>query len=104
MRLEHKHKYVKPKMPFPLLERLVSWVQHLFTSNGICLLISLLLPPAHDTGPEEENSCPAQQFEGKESLLGTVWEIVRGRLLCSMEFGQTVYLLQVGGLNGLQTV
>lgn len=67
------HKYMKPKIPFPVFDRLVSWVQHSFTCNGICVLISPSLPPASDTGPEEWNSCPAQQFGREESLLGAVW-------------------------------
>ena len=36
------HTYMKPSSP--VLDRLVSGVQHLFTSNGICVLISLSLP------------------------------------------------------------
>lgn len=67
------HKYMKPQIPFPVFDRLVSWAQHLFTRNGICVLISPSLPPASDTGPEEWNSCPAQQFGREESLLGAVW-------------------------------
>ena len=37
------HKYMKPKFPSPVLNRLVSGVQHLFSSNGICVLISLCI-------------------------------------------------------------
>lgn len=55
-------KYTKPKIPFPVLDRLDSWAQHLFTSNGICVLISLSLPPASDAEPAEQNSCLVQQF------------------------------------------
>lgn len=38
------HKYMKPKFPSPVLNRLVSGVQHLFSSNGICVLISISFP------------------------------------------------------------
>lgn len=98
------YKYMKPKILFPVLHRLVSWAHHLFSSNGICL--NFLFPPTCKghwarRGKFLSSSAVLKRSKASRVLFG---EILRGRLFLSVGFGQTVCLLQVGGLNDLQTV
>lgn len=76
------HKYMKPKFPAPVLGRLVSGVQHLFTSNGICVLISLSLPTCKEHWAKGvkflSNSAVLKRSKPSWALFG---EIVRVRLL-----------------------